>query len=66
MRDTATFDKDIPVKPVEIGYYSFVERNDFIVCPRCRKRLYAPMTPQAIAEKRSRCSECGQLINWGW
>ena len=66
MRDTATFDKDTPVKPVEIGYYSFVERNDFVVCPRCRKRLYAPRTTQVIVEKRSRCSECGQLINWGW
>lgn len=48
MRDTVTFDKDTPVKLVEIGYYSFVERNDFVACPRCRKRLYAPMTPQAI------------------
>lgn len=66
MRDTTTFDKDTPVKPVEIGYYGFVERNDFVACPRCRKRLYAPMTTQAIVEKRSRCSECGQLINWGW
>lgn len=66
MRDTATFDKDIPVKPVEIGYYSFVERNDFVACPRCRKRLYAPITPRGIAEKRSRCNKCGQLINWDW
>lgn len=65
MRDTATFDKETPVKPVEIGYYGFIERNDFIACPRCRKRLYAPMTPDAITSKRSKCSECGQLIDWG-
>lgn len=66
MRETSTFTKETPVKPVEIGYYGFIERNDFIACPRCCKRLYAPMTPDAIVSKHSRCSECGQLIDWDW
>lgn len=65
MRETSTFTKETPVKPVEIGYYGFIERNDFIACPRCRKRLYAPMTPDVLTSKRSKCSECGQLIDWG-
>ena len=64
MRDTATFDKDTPVKPVEIGYYGFVERNDFVACPRCLRKLYAPM-PEEIFDMKSYCKKCGQLINWG-